>query len=85
MNRIIFIERLHRYVFDNIFIQSHKTTFIDRIILFVYKRLTIENHNWRFEIHKYAKSIVRYSDFDREDFNPFNSIRDDTENNILLH
>lgn len=33
------LERLHRYVFDNIYLQRHRTTKIDRMIVLVYNSL----------------------------------------------
>ena len=59
-------ELLHRYVFDHIYNQKHKINILDRIILYVYNKY--ERANWRYEIRKYAKSLIRYSDFDRDEF-----------------
>ena len=56
-------EKLHRYVFDNIYVQKHKTTIVDRMVLFIYNRYY--QYNWRYELHLYAKYIRRYSDYDR--------------------
>lgn len=61
----VLYEILHRYVFDNIYVQSHKTTIIDRIVLFFYNKYY--RFNWRYELHQYVKSIRRYSDYDRRD------------------
>lgn len=59
----VLYEILHRYVFDNIYVQNHRNTILDEIVLFIYNKLY--KFNWRYELHQYIKSIHRYSNYDR--------------------
>ncbi len=60
------IESLHRYVFDNIFIQKHKNTLWDDIVLWLYNKITKKHFNWRYDLGTYRKTLVRYDlDYDR--------------------
>ena len=63
--KIILLERLHRYAFDNIYLQDYQNNFIDRIILNIYKKSTRIHNNWRFDFRVYCKTAMRYSDYDR--------------------
>jgi len=59
------IERLHRYVFDVIYDQKYKITIIDLVVLWFYNRVTIANHDWRYNLYLYSKSLNRYSNISR--------------------
>ena len=67
MNPVI-IEKIHRYVFDTIYVQKHKTTIVDLIVLFVYNKIDMRYPNWRYDLHTYAKSVKRYDSYNRIDY-----------------
>ena len=65
--KYVFMERLHRYVFDTIFVREQPNRLVDNIILFIYFKLTRKYNNWRFEFRIYLKRAIRYSSYDRVD------------------
>lgn len=72
---IVFIERLHRYLYDTWFFAKEdplgrykKVNLKFHIINFIYNILVKKYYNWRFELHQSfpgAKNLIRYSNFDR--------------------
>lgn len=63
--KYVLIERLHRYVFDVIFIRDRKTNLMDKAIIFIYFKLTRRFTNWRYEFGLYCKRAIRYDKFNR--------------------
>jgi len=61
----VLIERLHRYVFDCVYIQNYQPNITGWFALWLYNFLVNKNHNWRFDLYKYGRTFVRYSDYDR--------------------
>lgn len=59
--KLVFIERLHRHVFDNYYVQNYKIKWTDRIVIKILNTLLKRNHNWRYELGQYSKSFGRYS------------------------
>ena len=53
-------ERIHRYVFDNIYIQEHKINFIDKVVLIIYNLLTKMNPDFRNTLKFYFEGARRY-------------------------
>ena len=57
---IIYLEKLHRYVFDNLYVQGYEITFKDRLTLFWYKILSKQYPNWRKELQKEFPNCSKY-------------------------
>ena len=54
---LIYLEKLHRYVFDNLYVQSYKLRFRDKFTLILYRFLCKRYPNWRKEL-KEADLII---------------------------
>ena len=64
---IVFIEQLHRFLFDRCFVQNRKPPQGWRIMDYLYNYLVRKHHNWRYELYQYTKGLERYSKYDRNE------------------
>ena len=56
----IIFERLHRYVYDNLYVQEYQITWKDKIILLIYSIGFKIHPTWRITLKKYFGQCVRY-------------------------
>lgn len=65
----VIIEKIHRYLYDNVHVQRHDTTFKEWCINKVYDILAFKLlPNWRYILHEYVKTlnVNRYSKYNKE-------------------
>lgn len=64
----IIIEKLHRFLYDKVFVHNHKTSFKEFCINKIYSILFKILPNWRDVLHEYIKNlnVNRYSKKDNE-------------------
>jgi len=64
LEEIIYLEKLHRWVFDNLYVQNYKIDESDQPVLNEYKELCKKYPNWRSILQKefgeYYKKYKRY-------------------------
>jgi len=56
----ILFERLHRYVYDNLYIQEYNITWRDKIVLWIYGVGFKLHPTWRITLKEYFGPCVKY-------------------------